>query len=215
MFPADFSTLLQNSFFRYKNILLVVFGLLILVLGGFFFLRSGYLSGTKVEVIGDETPSVNASQITVEIAGEVLHPGVYKLVSGSRIDNLLISSGGFSENADRPWTDKYLNRAAKLIDGQKIYIPARPAGGSHSDEISANKTLGDQTVSSQISSDSNTKVNINTASLSELDKLPGIGPVYAQNIIDHRPYSDVSELTSKGALKNSTYEKIKDLITVY
>jgi len=58
-------------------------------------------------------------------------------------------------------------------------------------------------------------MNINTVSLQTLDSLPGIGPVYAQNIIEHRPYSDVQELVSKGAIKQSLYDKIKNLISVY
>ncbi|MHA2055880.1 MAG: ComEA family DNA-binding protein [Candidatus Hodarchaeales archaeon] len=56
---------------------------------------------------------------------------------------------------------------------------------------------------------------MNTATLKELDSLPGIGPVYGQSIIEHRPYSTVEELLSKDALKKSTYEKVKDLVTVY
>ena len=58
-------------------------------------------------------------------------------------------------------------------------------------------------------------VNINTATLKELDTLPGIGPVYGQNIIEHRPYSTVEELLSKAVLKKNVYEKIKDKVSVY
>lgn len=56
--------------------------------------------------------------------------------------------------------------------------------------------------------------NINTATLSELDKLPGIGPVYGQRIIDNRIYSSMEELVSKGAITQSVFEKIKNLITL-
>lgn len=58
-------------------------------------------------------------------------------------------------------------------------------------------------------------ININTASQSELESLRGIGPVTGKNIIDHRPYSDVSELLSRGVLKKNVYEDNKDKMTVY
>ncbi len=193
--------------FRYQ-IGLFFAGIILLVSGLSFF--SGIFKGTKVEILGDKIASASAEPITVEIAGEVERPGVYQLSLGSRVENLLIISGGFSQNADRSWTDKYLNRAAKLIDGQKIFIP-----DSHSGVLGAKTDGGDQTVSSTFSSDSSNKININTASLSELDSLPGIGQVYAQNIIEQRPYSDPSELVSKGAIKQSLYDKIKNLVTVY
>jgi competence protein ComEA len=141
-----------------------------------------------------------------------MHPGVYKLVSGSRVDDLLVLSGGFSSDANRVWTDKYLNRAAKLTDGQKVYIPSV---NQQSNVLSAENSGGDQTISSTFSSDSNSLININTASLSQLDSLPGIGQIYGQNIIEHRPYSTLEELVSKGALKQSLYDKIKNLITLY
>jgi len=57
--------------------------------------------------------------------------------------------------------------------------------------------------------------NVNSANQSELEDLTGIGPVYAQSIIEHRPYSNVEELVSKGALKKSVFEKIKDSVTAY
>jgi len=152
------------------------------------------------------------SEITAEIAGEVIKPGVYKLPVGSRVDDLLTVSGGFSAGADRVWTDQYLNWAAKLTDGQKVYIPGV---SKQSASATAKNEGGGQTVSSTISSDSNTLVNINTGSAAELDSLPRIGPVYAQNIVEHRPYSTLEELVSKGAIKQSLYDKIKNLITIY
>lgn len=153
-----------------------------------------------------------SGEITVEIAGEILKPGVYKLPAGSRIDDLLVTAGSFSVGADGVWTDKYLNRAAKLTDRQKVYIPS---SNQQSSAPGAKNSRGDQTVSGNFTSDSNVLININTASAAELDSLPGIGPVYGQSIIEHRPYSNVDELLSKGALKPSVYQKVKDLVTVY
>lgn len=128
------------------------------------------------------------------------------------MEDLLTVSGGFSAGADRNWTDQYLNRAAKLTDGQKIYIPSV---NKQSGTSSAKTSGGNQTISSNFTGQGSGLVNINTGSTSDIDSLPGIGPVYAQSIVEHRPYSTTEELVSKGAIKQTLYEKIKDLVTVY
>lgn len=193
-----------------RGILLTLLFGVILVGFGVFFFKSGLGSpSTKVEVLEATTESQGNREMVVEIAGEVEKPGVYKLPGGSRVDDLLAISGGLAVNANRDWVEKYLNRAATLVDSQKIYIP------SQSEALSAKETGGDQSISADFSGQGSGLTNINTADLSELDKLPGIGPVYGQSIIDHRPYSTNEELVSKGALKKSVYEKIKDLVSVY
>lgn len=204
---------MEDFFLKYRYPLLILLVGLILTACGAFFVKSGLLSSsTKVEVLQATTSGQLAGEITAEIAGEIIKPGVYHLPVGSRIDDLLTVSGGLTVNADRVWTDKYLNRAAKLTDGQKVYIPSV---NQQSNALSAKSGGGDQTVSSTLSSDSNTLININTASASQLDLLPGIGPTYAQSIIEHRPYSTLEELVSKGAIKQSLFEKIKDKISIY
>ena len=203
----------EEILLKYRYPLLILLVGLILILSGVFIVKSGLTSSsTKVEVLSGTTSGQGGGEITAEIAGEVLSPGVYKLPSGSRVEDLLIISGGFSGNADRVWTEKYLNRAAKLTDGQKVFVPNI---NEQSGVTSAKNTSGDQSISSTFSSDSNNLININTASLGQLDSLPGIGPVYGQSIIEHRPYSNVEELLSKGALRPSVYQKIKDKVTVY
>ncbi len=203
--------------FRYPLLILLIGG--ICVAGGIFFFKAAGPEGlwpggrgTKVEILGTSTQNPAAGNITVEISGAIQTPGVYKLSSDARIDDLLIIAGGFTANADRAWTEKYLNRAAKLTDGQKVYIPTT---NEQSGTTSAKTNGGNQTTSSLNSSDSTSLININTASLTELDSLPGIGQVYGQNIIEHRPYSNTTELVSKGAIKQSLYDKIKDLVSVY
>ena len=206
---------MENFLTSSRNRVLILLGVvgLILIAAGIFFFKSGLdFGGTKVEVLSGSDKIDNLENITVEISGEVTKPGVYKLPEESRIDDLLVLAGGFSAKADRVWTDKYLNRAAKITDGQKVYIPSTD---KQSNNLSAKEGGGDRTVSAPFSSDSLRPVNINTASLQELDTLPGIGQVYGQNIIEHRPYSNVTELSSKGVLKTSVYNKIKDMISVY
>jgi competence protein ComEA len=209
MHSFDFDELLL----KYRYFILVIFlGLIFVGAGIVFFKKSLSFSSTKIEVL--QSPSAVGEEIvvTAEISGAVINPGVYKLQGGSRVDDLLVAAGGFSENADRVWADKYLNRAAKLVDGQKVYIPTV---GEHSDTLSAKTNGVNQTASSNFSSDSTSLVNINTASLSELDTLSGIGPVYAQKITEHRPYSKIEDLVSNGAITQTLYEKIKNEITVY
>ena len=197
--------------FRY----LLLFGGIgvILILSGFFIYKSGVmLPVTKVEVLSESTTSATPKIITVEISGEVNKKGVYKMPEGSRIDDLILTAGGLTGKEDTTFTDKYLNRAAKISDGQKVFIPSAV---DHSVITSANSGGVYQNISSTNTSDSSALININTSSLSDLDKLPGIGPVYGQNIIEHRPYSTTEELVSRGVIKQSVYQKIKSLISVY
>lgn len=194
--------LLKNRYL----IFVVLFGLLLVSSGYFFFRNVGLLTSSKIEVLeasGEVEGAV--SELVVEISGEVLKPGVYRLPMGSRIDDLLIASGGLSGNADRDFVAKNINRAAKLSDGQKIYIPDK----TNNAKLITNGYSGGGGVVD------GTLVNINSADLKSLDSLSGIGPVYAQNIIEHRPYSESSQLVSKGVIPNNVYLKIKDKISVY
>lgn len=197
--------------FRYP-LLISLLGIIFLGAGVLFFKNGNSLSSTKtkVEILNSSEENQNSiSEIFVEVSGQVEKPGVYKLKAGSRVEDALILSGGFSPSADRVWVEKSLNRAAKLIDGQKIYIPKV---GETSSAVKGVGTIssggGGGVVDGGL-------VNINTASLSQLDSLPGIGQVYGQSIIEHRPYSNIEELMSRGVLKTGVYEKIKDKISVF
>jgi competence protein ComEA len=189
-----------------------------LILLGVIFLGSGVLiykntqKDSGIEIVESTEQDLQESEVIVEIAGAVEKPGVYKFSQNSRVDDLLIKSGGLSAKADRSWIEKYVNRAAKLIDGQKFYIPKE---GEHSTGASAENLSGGSGGILGSSDNQNLPVNINTASQKELEALPGIGPVYAQSIIEHRPYSSIEDLLSKGALKAFVYEKIKDKVSVF
>jgi competence protein ComEA len=197
--------------YRY-HLLIVLVGIILVGAGFLFFKKSLNFSSAKVEILQSSSGEEGTGEITADISGAVINPGVYKLPTGGRIDDLLIAAGGLTASADRVWSDKYLNRAAKLTDGQKVYVPSAV---EHSDVLSAKTGGGDQSISSGFSTDSNSLVNINTATLQELDSLAGIGPVYAQKITEHRPYSKPEDLVGSGAITQTLYEKIKNSVTVY
>lgn len=203
-------------------IILFLLGLILIGFGVLAYKIDIFSSGDKVEVLNNSTETQNAGpestqDIIVEINGAVEKPDVYKLPFGSRIDDLLISAGGLAVDADRSWVEKNINRASKLIDGQKIYIYSLSDTLYHSGESSANYNGGiklDQGVSGPEGFHPASLININTGSQSELEKLVGIGPVYATNIIEHRPYSDLQELVTRGAISQKVLEKIKGEIVV-
>lgn len=143
----------------------------------------------------------NEAKIIVDVEGGVIRPGVYSLPTSSRVQDALIASGGLSKDADRGWVEKNLNLAAKLIDGQKIYVPK----------------LGESKTSLSVSSQDIVAngININSASLQTLDSLPGVGPATAQKIISGRPYGAIEELLGKKIVTEKVFGQIKDKITVY
>ncbi len=185
------------------------FGLMFLGYGLIAF--SGHKQENKdilFEAAQDESPLVKNSsssakqtEITVDIEGAVLKPGVYKLPGDSRVQDGLIAAGGLGDNADRGKVTRGLNLAAKLVDSGKIYIPFQ----GEQIAASSQNILG---VSS-----SNGTVNINTASEQELDGLSGIGKVTAGKIISNRPYGAVEELLEKKIVGKKVFDQIKDKIS--
>lgn len=185
---------------------------LLFVGGGIFVLGSGFFEQPKVEVLGIETQENMGSKgnmgakVVVEISGAVEKPGVYELENGKRTEDLLISSGGLTASSDRAWVEKNINRATKLADGQKVYIPKI---GEIRETLPAGRQVG--VVEGNVES----KINVNSASLKELDSLSGIGEARAQAIIDNRPYGTIEELVSKKVLPKSVFEKIRESIAAY
>jgi competence protein ComEA len=198
--------ILEDLLNKYRwQILTFLAGLVLISLGIFLFQNNFLASNVEIleknQVLG-ETPQ----EVVVEIGGSVNKPAVYHMPQSSRVEDLLQIAGGLSQKADQDWVIKNINRAAKLIDGQKIYIPS-------TDEIQARQSK-EESVTNQGEYSGNS-ININMASQKELESLSGIGPVTAQNIIDHRPYSKVEDLLVLKILKQNVYDKNKDYLTVY
>ena len=142
--------------------------------------------------------------IFVDVEGAVVKPGLYKVPFDSRIQDALAAAGGLSASADRNYIAKNINLAIKLTDGAKIYIP----NISESVNVGGVLSVSDTTSASAL-------VNINTASQSQLEALPGIGPVTAQKIIVSRPYSSVQELLEKKIVGAKVFGQIKDKLSLY
>ncbi len=144
-------------------------------------------------------------QIQVFVSGEVLTPGVYTLPEDARIHDAITAAGGFTLNAQ----SKSVNMAAKLRDGEALIIPG-PNDDPES-KANSNGSLG-------MSSNSG-RVNINTASVAELENgLPGIGPTLAQRIIDYREntgyFKKIEDLKNVSGIGDKRYDALKELIDV-
>lgn len=152
---------------------------------------------------GDENQKefISEDNIYVDISGEVNTPGVYEVQVGTRLFQVIEMAGGLTEEAN---IDS-LNRAEEVYDGEKIIV------GNNQINAETNNTN-----SSGISA--NGKVNINTASISELTTLPNIGPAKAQNIIDYREsngkFKKVDDILNVNGIGSKTYETLSDLICV-
>jgi len=210
----DFDINWEELLLKYRlQISLLLVGVILLGLG-IWVIKRDNISSTKIEVLESSTDSenINDGEVVIEVSGAVEIPGVYQLILGARVEDALIAAGGISADADRRWMERSLNRAAKIIDGQKIYIPR---DGEQTTGASASNLGGDQTVSLTQGGGFEELININTTSAKELEKLWGIGPITAQNIIEQRPYSSVEELLEKKILKTNVYETNRDKLTVY
>jgi competence protein ComEA len=162
--------------------------------------------------IGEEEQTIEFEPITniqhddspeyiyIDIKGNVNNPGVYKLTVDSRLFQLLNLAGGTTSKADT----LAINLSLKLYDQQVIYIP------SYEDNYPI--------ITEVIDGSTQVIININNASLELLDTLPGIGPSTAKSIIDYRTevgfFESVEDIMNVTGIGESTYNEIKDLITV-
>ncbi len=168
-------------------------GILLMLVGGGLWIVDR--EPVEVEIIAGDKDSEPKDQqeIWVDVGGAVVRPGVYQLSAGARVKDALTEAGGLSEEADRSKLARYVNLAARLEDGTKLYF------ASKDEEI--------------VSLESGI-VNINTAGVSELDKLWGVGPGRAGEIVAGRPYGSVEELMTRKIIPSNVYGRIKDQIGV-
>lgn len=164
------------------------------------------------------------TKIVVYITGEVKNPGIYELEENSRIKDAIEESGGLKETADI--TD--INLATILQDEDKITIPSKEETkqeNQNTEKIQSNnqnktteKSQNPTKTTNSITKNQNTKVNINTATQTELETLPGIGPSTASKIICYRKengkFKSIEEIKKVSGIGDSKFKKIKELIKV-
>lgn len=162
--------------------------------------------------------------ITVEIKGEVINPGVYKMEENSRVIDLINISGGFTQNA----LTININQAKKLLDEMVIVIYNKNDLKEEvkteyvyleceCPKITNDGCVNKETNEDKIEDNKNTKISINNATLEELIKLKGIGEKTAEKIIEYRKenkFKTIEDIKNVSGIGESLYEKIKDSITV-
>jgi competence protein ComEA len=177
------------------------------------------LAATPTEtVVATATPlppvTPTPAQVRVYITGAVAKSDVYFLPQGSIIKDVIEAAGGLTTEAD----PVRINQAQEIKDQQHIHVPLQgeenpppPVQDGQLDTIQADGPTNTDAVSG-------TLINLNTATLEQLDQLPGVGPAIAQRIIDYRQnvgsFTNIEQITEVKGIGDATFEKIKALITV-
>lgn len=161
------------------------------------------------------------NMIFVDVSGAVKKSGLYEFKVGPRIKEVIDKAGGLSEEVDTIFFKRNFNLARIVNDQEKIYVPSTTeinAGIFIQNlrtldyispvlEVVNNSSVANTSLDNQL-------ININFATIEELDQLPGIGQVTANKIIANRPYSSTEELLTKKAVNKNVFEKIKNLISL-
>lgn len=138
--------------------------------------------------------------LIIDVAGKVKNPDVYELPQGSRVIDAIKAAGGVGKGAD----SSGVNMARLLEDGEQIYIESS-SSPTHSGSLASRGTRGG-------------KVNLNRANLSELDGLPGVGPVLAARIVEWRSkngnFKSVDELRRVSGIGDAKFNELKEVVVV-
>lgn len=199
---------MTNWLVRYRPYLLMLF-LFVIVLAGTIYLLRRPEPSAMVITTPTPKPTPTVASLVVDVRGAVNKPGVYTLPAGSRVQDALALAGDVLANADT----RVLNPARKLNDGEQIYVPVQ--GEATPIPPTSSRSTTSRTPTPAVPAG---KININTATLAELDTLPGIGATIAQRIIDYRTqngnFQKIDDLKKVRGIGDALFAQIKDLITV-
>jgi competence protein ComEA len=146
-----------------------------------------------------------SAEVVVAVAGKVRKPGLVRLPPGARVADALTAAGGAEPGVDV----SMLNLARKVVDGELILVGVTPSPGT---------TVPAAPPGGGAAATTGGLVNLNTATVADLDTLPGVGPVLAQRILDARTaqggFKAVSDLRKVNGIGDARFEELKDLVTV-
>ena len=148
---------------------------------------------------GGGTSTTSAAELVVDVAGEVHRPGVYHLPAGSRVLDAIASAGGATGDAQLG----AVNRAAPVVDGQQVLVPARGSPGAGGVVVGGGGAPSGP-------------VSLSSATAEQLDALPGVGPATAQRILDYREehgaFRTVDELDAVPGIGPSHLDQLRGLV---
>lgn len=191
------------------------------------------ISKKKAEITeSDQSSAIQqpvSQTIYVDVCGAVVNPGVYELSSDSRVFQAIEKAGGYLPGA----AASYLNRARSLYDGQQIYVPTQEEVDSQTIPLAQDETAqdgvvqegtaqtgtaADNTADGTETTQAGQRINLNTADVSQLSTLTGVGESKALAIIAYReengPFTSIEDIMNVPGIKEGTYEKIKDKIAI-
>lgn len=207
------------EFLKQRKIIIIIAILVIILLGWKYYDSKNYEEVNSQEILATNTKKENKNSneeedmMAVHITGEVKKSGVVKIKEGSRIEDIIEAAGGLTENADIT----NVNLAFVVEDGMKIRIPSINEEKTDEDYITEDSGKG-VIMTDENTSTSSSVININTASESELEQLPGIGPSISSRIIEYRnkngKFKSIEDIKNVTGVGDSKFEKIKDLIKI-
>lgn len=177
---------------RRRALVLAAAALALLVVAGRTLAGAGAAAERPPAALVAERPAA-APKLVVHVAGAVRRPGLYRLAQGKRVADAVARAGGATAPADTA----AINLAAPLADGMQVLVPSRVAGA-------AGKAAAG-------------RVSLSSASVSDLDALPGIGPVTAQKIVDYRAahggFRSVEDLDAIPGIGPARVDQLRDLVS--
>lgn len=184
---------------RRRVIVAAIVLFLVLALGGRLLLRPGEPVPPPVRAAAPAGPApARKPRLFVHVVGAVRHPGLYRLAEGSRVADALARAGGSTRKAQL----ELVNLAAPIADGEQIVVPRRNGAGVAAQGGAGTASTG--------------PVHLNTATLEQLDTLPGVGPVTARKILDYRQkhgaFGSVDELDAIPGIGPARLDELRDLV---